>query len=731
MRSITPTHAIWRLAGVLLAAALLPAPARAADDTGLKVDSLALQDKPVQAVPDVLLRPPGLKAAQRQTLSTGQALPPGTELTLPRGATAVLLSRNDNRITLFPGTVFIVGTVTDRGESHQPVAGKAEFDVRRALDFFNVSYARFTAAVKGTVWSVDISPASQTIAFDVREGWVEVEQRVPVRLRGGSGTDDNDDDTQAPQGAEVQLVDDLAAGQQRRYDLGVERYLQEFGNFGEAEASYRQALADAEAGGSPQRLHRALANLMAIAYTLGRPQIAIDLGPRCEDAARATRLPQAMQACDNAVGNALGKLGRHREALAYHQRVLDAERARPSGRDGTWTAAALNNLAIGDRGLGQIGRAVQLQQESVQMRQRLDGGRDSIELARVTGNLAGMQRLVGALPQSVTLYGQAIEMVQRLQNGAPHPLLANLLADLGMAQLEQGDLVAAMARLQDALRMNEQLFPGREHLSKAQCIAQIGYVLLREGQLSLAQARLEESPAMRRRLLGTIDHPAIATNLGNLGAVLRAMKRPADALPLQEQALAMRRRLADNRDHQAVATSMANLALARADAGQLPGAVALLQQSIAMFQAVYGAVDHPDIARQLHNLGSLQMRQRRPADAAASYGMSAAMLGRLAGDRPGAALAAALAGQSRAELEAGHADRALALQSEALRLREALQGGQPHRQTLLSLRAMADLSARTGRDDDARSYHSRAEAMQRELAQRAAPSAAAADDEGG
>lgn len=27
MRSITPTHAIWRLAGVLLVAALLPAPA--------------------------------------------------------------------------------------------------------------------------------------------------------------------------------------------------------------------------------------------------------------------------------------------------------------------------------------------------------------------------------------------------------------------------------------------------------------------------------------------------------------------------------------------------------------------------------------------------------------------------------------------------------------------------------------------------------------------------------
>ena len=49
-------------------------------------------------------------------------------------ATAVLVSRNDNRITLFPGTVFIVGAVTDRGESHRPVSGKAEFDVRRALD---------------------------------------------------------------------------------------------------------------------------------------------------------------------------------------------------------------------------------------------------------------------------------------------------------------------------------------------------------------------------------------------------------------------------------------------------------------------------------------------------------------------------------------------------------------------------------------------------------------------
>lgn len=343
----------------------------AADPSGLQVASLMLQDTGVGLVPDVLLRRPGDKSAQRQSLSTGQALAPGTEITLPRGATVVLASRNDNRITVYPGADFVVGVVTDRGESHQPVSGKTSFDVRQALDFFNVTYSRFTAAVKGTKYAVDISLSGQTVEFLVTEGKVEVEQRVPVRLRNGvgagadAGADADSDGTTPTAEIDVRLVDNIAAGEQRRYDLDVERYLKEFGNFAEAESYFLQALAEAERSGIAQRQHRALANLMEAYRALGRPQAGLALAPRCDDAAKAVGLPVAMQVCDTAAGNLLNKMGRPREALPRHQRVLDVERTRLQGRDSTWAATALNNLSNSYRDVAQIDRAVQMQLESL------------------------------------------------------------------------------------------------------------------------------------------------------------------------------------------------------------------------------------------------------------------------------------------------------------------------------------------------------------------------------
>lgn len=145
--------------------------------------SLTLQGQPASSLAGVSLRAPGQAKPQPQNLVTGQVLPPGTEITLPSGASAVLVSRNENAVTLFPGASFVVGAVTEQGESHRPLAGKIEFQVRQALDFCNVSFSRFTAAVKGTVYSVEISPAQQTIEFHVTEGEVEIDQRLPLRVR--------------------------------------------------------------------------------------------------------------------------------------------------------------------------------------------------------------------------------------------------------------------------------------------------------------------------------------------------------------------------------------------------------------------------------------------------------------------------------------------------------------------------------------------------------------------
>ncbi len=237
------------LVGLVLAWAGL---AQAADATGLRVASLTLQGQPVTSLADVSLRAPGHAKPQPQTLATGQVLPPGTEITMPAGASAVLLSQNSNAVTLFPNASFVVGTVTELGESHRPLAGKIEFQVRQALDFYNVSYNRFTAAVKGTVYSVEISPAQQTIEFHVTEGEVEVDQRLPLRVR-NSVDEASDAEPSTAGAAELHLTDSLSSGERRKYDLNVESYLKEFGNFAEVEAYFNQALAAAERSGDGRK----------------------------------------------------------------------------------------------------------------------------------------------------------------------------------------------------------------------------------------------------------------------------------------------------------------------------------------------------------------------------------------------------------------------------------------------------------------------------------------------
>ena len=156
----------------LVVAVLLAAVASAALADGLQVKSLTLEGRPVPTLADVALRPPGQAQARPQALATGQDLSSGTELTLPRGAGAVLASRHDNTVTLYPGTAFVVGVVAPNGESHQLAGGKAEFSVKRALDFFNIGHSRFTAAVKGTVFVVEVQVEQQRIEFQVSEGAV-------------------------------------------------------------------------------------------------------------------------------------------------------------------------------------------------------------------------------------------------------------------------------------------------------------------------------------------------------------------------------------------------------------------------------------------------------------------------------------------------------------------------------------------------------------------------------
>lgn len=174
------SRAYGRLPAIL---GIVVSSASIAHGQGLTIGAISIDGQPAQSAAGVQMRMPGAASAQPQTLKSGQSIAAGAEITVPRGVRLELATGNGNRIVLHPGARFVAGAVTAQGESHQPLAGRIDFQVRRALDFFNIQYDRITAAVKGTEYTVEIDPA-KSLRISVSEGVVEVERQVQVRVAG-------------------------------------------------------------------------------------------------------------------------------------------------------------------------------------------------------------------------------------------------------------------------------------------------------------------------------------------------------------------------------------------------------------------------------------------------------------------------------------------------------------------------------------------------------------------
>ena len=525
------------IAGVLLGAA----PFAVAQTPGLNVDSITVQGQAAQSVADVQLRLPGAARSQAATLQARQVLAPSTELTLPPGAMVVLVSSNDNRITLHPGARFVVGTVTLKGETHQALSGLIDVQVKRALDYFNISYDKFTAAVKGTRFSVEIDPAS-SLRFSVTEGVVEVERPAQIRIAGAPlGVADPADAAASPASLSngIRIVEDLKAGQSKRYQLNLSEYLDEFKNFSDVEAYFTQALSEAQASGDKRRIHRALSNLMEAHLTMARPKAVLDLQGRCLQVAQQLASPQHEAACLGMAGNAHYRLGENRQSIENHEKALALNERRSAGRDSLAVASNLGNLGNNYAVLGETSKAMDYYERSLAIKERLYAGRDQANIAWSLGAIGYAHGRLGDHRKAIGYYDKALAMNQRLHPNRDHPSITGNLGSLGIAYGALGDNRKAIEYYDKALAMN-------------------------------------------RRLYADGDHPDIAGNFGRLGLAHGALGDHRKAIELHETALAMRERMSAGRDHRDIATSLAFLADAHAKAGNKAEAAAYLERADAM-----------------------------------------------------------------------------------------------------------------------------------------------------
>ena len=149
----------------------------------------------------------------------GDSFGVGTVIAVPARTTLLLESSHSNRVRLLPGSRLRVLAGSELGEEFGQEAGQSFFDVKRALNFFNVRHGRFQAIVKGTRYSVKVVPGKEII-FEVEEGRVVIERQV--KLKTDEGT--------------TALTEILRAGERRSYRLDVDEYLPDFKRHGEPEA---------------------------------------------------------------------------------------------------------------------------------------------------------------------------------------------------------------------------------------------------------------------------------------------------------------------------------------------------------------------------------------------------------------------------------------------------------------------------------------------------------------
>ncbi|MFI6009129.1 tetratricopeptide repeat protein [Streptomyces sp. NPDC051243] len=286
--------------------------------------------------------------------------------------------------------------------------------------------------------------------------------------------------------------------------------------------------------------------------------------------------------------------------------------------------ASLGNR-LGD--VGRHGEALATAEETLGLYRRFSRGNVAYEphLARSLGNLGVHLSAVGRREEALEAAGQAVQLYRRL--GGHEAELATMLANLGV------DLWA-MERREEALNATEeavklyrrlaQLNPIAHEPDLARCLNNLGVRLSGMSRPDEAQKSTEEAVRLYDRLAQAnpaLYEPRLAGSLGNLAAILPESQDNETILTLKEHATEIFRRLAEAKPalHEPhLADSLAGLGVTLSALGQADEALAVVQEAVVIRRRLARrneSVHAAELARSLSNLGLRLAAVGRYADA--------------------------------------------------------------------------------------------------------------------
>ena len=272
-------------------------------------------------------------------------------------------------------------------------------------------------------------------------------------------------------------------------------------------------------------------------------------------------------------------------------------------------ATMLNTMGKVYRNLGLFDRALDLTQESLDIRQKMFPA-ESAEIVASLSTLGVVKMDKGDYPAAETLMQQALAINRKIL-GPEHIDVAASLNNLGSLRFATGDWKGSEQYFREALAMHRKLL-GDESLPIATDLNDLAMVLNYQEKFEESEALYRESLAIRRKRLGG-DHPLIAQSVNNLAMSYLRQKKYAEAEPMFQEALTINRK-AVGEVHPVVASNLNNLALVYLEQGQADRAEGYFRQVLALDRKIHGE-NHPKVAQTLQSLGAALLKEKKYKEA--------------------------------------------------------------------------------------------------------------------
>jgi tetratricopeptide (TPR) repeat protein len=192
------------------------------------------------------------------------------------------------------------------------------------------------------------------------------------------------------------------------------------------------------------------------------------------------------------IGDTLGTLGRHQQAIETYERALNllqglGEHAK--------TGAVLNNMAINFENEGNLDRAEHLYRAA---KVEFDQSGDVENQITATGNIADILYLRGNLAAAEELYQEALRIAASVDKSEPYLLYR--LADLDLMRGRVQDARRLAQEAVDAFQATQGVY---QYLTAA--MLDLGDVLLAQGDLKGAQSQFEGSLAIAQKIGASLN----------------------------------------------------------------------------------------------------------------------------------------------------------------------------------------------------------------------------------